>query len=641
MESFSEEELEEILFPHKEVREHQDKLIKAVSKALAKKKNLIVHAPTGLGKTAATLAPALAFAQKNDLTVFFLTSRHTQHKIAVETMKRVKQRFGDEFIATSIIGKHFMCGQDAIENLRSSEFHEYCKSMIEGKKCEFYVNTYKSKNPTAKSAEMISKLKKIGPMACEKLIEICKEEKLCPYEIATQLASKARVIITDYYYIFNPEIRKIFFTKTGKSLDKCIIIVDEGHNLPSRVRDLMTASLTSFMTKNALKEAKKFGYNDLVPYLANIQETLLNFSAELDIGKEKLVTKKEFVKKIEEFDPDKEYDELFADLAYAGDAIRQSQRSSFIGSIADFLEAWIGQDDGYARIMTVKQGKREPYLMLSYRCLDPSLVTTEVIKESHNTIMMSGTLQPTEMYADLLGFEDKETMEEEFDSPFPEDNKLSLIIPKTTTKYSARSEEQYKEIAKILVEVTDAVPGNSAVFFPSYMLRNAVNKYFQFESKRTVFKEIQEASKGERDELLENFKNYSSRGGAVLLGTTSGSFGEGIDLPGDLLKAVVVVGLPLNPPDLETRELIKYYDENFGQGWNYGYTLPAFIKTLQNTGRCIRSETDKGVIVFLDERYTWPNYFRLFPKDMNLKISLKYKEEIEGFFKNYKENIYK
>jgi DNA excision repair protein ERCC-2 len=133
--------------------------------------------------------------------------------------------------------------------------------------------------------------------------------------------------------------------------------------------------------------------------------------------------------------------------------------------------------------------------------------------------------------------------------------------------------------------------------------------------------------------MLDRFKGYKDIG-AVFLAVASGSFGEGIDLPGDLLKAVIVVGLPLSQPDLETKSLIDYFDKKFGKGWDYGYLFPAFNKTLQNAGRCIRSETDKGVIVFLDERYVWPNYRRCFPEDWEMVVSKDPMYEINEFFSN-------
>ena len=97
--------------------------------------------------------------------------------------------------------------------------------------------------------------------------------------------------------------------------------------------------------------------------------------------------------------------------------------------------------------------------------------------------------------------------------------------------------------------------------------------------------------------------------------------------------SVVIVGLPLGRPDLETKALIDYYQEKFGKGWEYGYTFPAFNKTLQSAGRCIRTETDRGAIIFLDERYAWQSYYTCFPKEWKIKITLRYEELLKEFFK--------
>ena len=86
--------------------------------------------------------------------------------------------------------------------------------------------------------------------------------------------------------------------------------------------------------------------------------------------------------------------------------------------------------------------------------------------------------------------------------------------------------------------------------------------------------------------------------------------------------------------DLETNELINHYDKKYGKGRDYAYIYPAIIKTLQNAGRCIRSETDKGIVVFLDERYSWPNYRNCFPKDKHFITTRLPLDKIREFFKN-------
>ena len=169
-----------------------------------------------------------------------------------------------------------------------------------------------------------------------------------------------------------------------------------------------------------------------------------------------------------------------------------------------------------------------------------------------------------------------------------------------------------------------------AFFFPSYQIRDTVNNSFASLCNKTLFLEQPNMTKEQKQDFLDRFKNYQ-HSGAALLGVAAGSFGEGIDLPG-VLKAVVVVGLPLDRPDLETQQLIDYYDKKFGKGWDYGYTMPALTKCMQNAGRCIRSETDRGVIIFLDERYAWPRYFTCFPSDWKLKIVPDPLPHIQSFF---------
>ena len=626
----SEEELKKILFPHDKIRAIQVELAQAVDHAIKQSKHIVVHAPTGLGKTAASIAPALANAIENDLTIFFLTSRHTQHKIIIDTLKAIRDKYDIQFGCVDLIGKKWMCPMPGTDSLYSYEFSEFCKSLREDMKCEFYANTKeKSQKLTLKAQSLINELHALSPLDADKIVEFCQDEKFCPYEMSMALAKKAKVIIGDYYYIFNDSIMTNLFTRANLKLEKCVIIVDEGHNLPTRIRELLTNRLTNIMIRRAIKEAKKYGYNETISNLQIINDAINSISSGLKFGEEKIVSKDAFIQLISK---EADYDEIISDLDFIAEAVRSNQKQSYIGSIASFLEQWNGSDKGFTRIISLQKAIKGSAAILSYRCLDPSITAGDIIKKSHSTILMSGTLNPTYMYKDILGFPEG-TNEFNFKSPFPVENKLSLVIPKTTTKYTERNERQYQEIAKICAEIVNEVPGNSAIFFPSYYLRDSVNKYFCTCCRKTTFLESSMLTKQEKQEMLEKFKKYKNSG-AVLMGAASGSFGEGIDLPGDLLKCVIIVGLPLQKPDLETKELISYYDLKFSKGWDYGYLFPAFNKSLQNAGRCIRSTKDKGVVIFLDSRYSWPNYFRCFPEDANIKTTHLYIDRIKEFFKN-------
>jgi len=604
------------LFPYEQVRPVQDELIDAVRDALESRKDLIVHAPTGLGKTAGVLAPALSHAKAHGLKVLFLTSRHTQHSLAVQTLQDISSRHHVEIRAADMIGKKWMCLFEGAHTL--PDFNEFCRKNKEDGTCEYYSNLRASGKVTPKALEMLQSLNIIRHN--EEIISMCSDMKLCAYEMAVLLAQKSDVIVADYYYAFHPSVSEQFLKRSGISLSDCIIIADEAHNLPNRIRDLASSRLTSNMLTRAVREAKKYGFNDTTETLSVLLDALGRLG-----GRERIVAKEEFTKLV-----GSDFRQMAADLEFVAADVREAQRQSALGSVSGFLEAWVGTDEGYARIIKVDEFMGKPNSRLGRNCMDPAAVAKPVLDAAYCTIMMSGTLTPTEMYRDIMGFD--KPMEKIFPSPFPNQNRINLVVPKTTTKYTARSERQFSQIAEVCAEIAESVPGNTLIFFPSYYIRDQVARFLPAACKKPIISEKPKLTKEEKGRMLDSFKTHSATG-AVMLGVAAGSFSEGIDLPGDLLKCVVIVGLPLSQPDLETQELIKYYETKFQRGWDYGYIYPAFNKALQSAGRCIRSETDKGAIVFLDERYLWPNYRRLFPRDWDMEVSTEPGEDISLFFR--------
>src|SRR3989344_2978833 len=224
------------IFPHDRVRSEQGELITAVEQAIANKQHLIAHAPTGLGKTAATLAPALEYALANKKTVFFLTSKHTQHKIAIETAQKIRAKYQLNLLGVNMIGKRWMCLH--AEAAQGVDFTEFCKKLREDNQCEYFTNLRRSGGGLTVAADAkLRELKERGPLRAQDLIAELREDHLCPYYTAEHLAEDSQLIVTDYAYLFNPHIREAFLAKIKKSLENSILIVDEGHNLPARVRE--------------------------------------------------------------------------------------------------------------------------------------------------------------------------------------------------------------------------------------------------------------------------------------------------------------------------------------------------------------------------------------------------------------------
>ena len=370
----------------------------------------------------------------------------------------------------------------------------------------------------------------------------------------------------------------------------------------------------------AIKEADRFNI-PLVEDLAGLKNILLSFN----FKDEMLIKKEDLTKEI------KDIAELIKNLDYSSEIVLEEQKRSFLNHVSNFLKSWLGKDEGFVRILKKEIKNNKKITEISYNCLDPSFITEPLISNSNLIICMSGTLTPTKMYKDLLGFDNVKLVE--YESTFPKQNELNLIVPNTTTKFTLRNDFMFQRIAKECSDIVNEVPGNSIIFFPSYDLLNRIYSNFKNLCTKRIFIEYSSHNKSEKEDLIRGFKeNYEK--GSVLMAVSSASFGEGIDLLGDLLKCVIIVGIPLSKLDLETNELINHYDKKYGKGRDYAYIYPAIIKTLQNAGRCIRSETDKGIVVFLDERYSWPNYRNCFPKDKHFITTRLPLDKIREFFKN-------
>ncbi len=613
------------LFPFEEKRPYQDELMNKVRDVLSSKHHLIVHAPTGVGKTASVLIPALEYALKNNLTIFFLTSRHTHHNIVLETLKLINQKKGVRIIVSDFVAKRWMCLQSGVSELNNFDFLEYCKSLRKEGACPFY-NNFKDKGKKA-----VGRLIENSPVSNADIVSISNDQGVCPYEVACELGKHANVVIVDYMHIFEPHIRQSLFAKLNKTLEDSILIVDEAHNLPQRIRNMLSMRLTSFTINGALNESENADdIHEIIQKIAIILEMLSDESE-----KEETEIDREYLMDLIEQDCGFTMDEIITTLHTFGDEVRKFKKRSFCSFVAHFLEAWKVKSENYIRILRkikrkhkTKESKR---IELELACLDPAVASKPIIYESYSTIIMSGTLNPTSMYKEILGFPDELTEIIELPSPFPPKNRLALIIPDTSTKFEKRDEKQYQKIARHCSSISNLIPGNVAIFFPSYYIRDRVYEFFADMSNKTILLEKQDMSKPEKQELFNRFKSMANEG-AVLMGVSGANFSEGVDLPGDFLKGVIIVGVPLEHPDIKTKALIDHYEKKFKAGWDYAYIIPAINKALQAAGRCIRSETDRGVVVFIDERFAWPKYFRLLPHSWRFTLTHEPAAKVKDFF---------
>jgi DNA excision repair protein ERCC-2 len=141
-------------------------------------------------------------------------------------------------------------------------------------------------------------------------------------------------------------------------------------------------------------------------------------------------------------------------------------------------------------------------------------------------------------------------------------------------------------------------------------------------------------SEDERNEIIELFNDTAMcKVGFFVMG---GIFSEGLDFIGDSLNGVIIVGVGLPLYCDENNLLKEYFDIEYQDGFEYAYTYPGFTKVVQAVGRVIRSETDRGVAILIDERFTYSKYLELMPKHWkNKKVittSYNLKREIIDFY---------
>ncbi len=628
--------LDKINFPYSSVRKGQDKFLKDVYETIEQKKNILVSAPTGLGKTISGIAPALYHAKKNNLTVVCLTSRQTQANQIVKTIKDINSKSKLKINYTAFIGKRSMCYHEEKDLYPPTDFNDFCRKVRETGKCKYFKN--------AKNTEFEEQINAIiqessdSFMSVEGFVELAGSNNFCPYELAGNKSFQADLVICDFNYVFSEGIRENFLGKIGRQIEECILLVDEAHNLPDRIRNSYSYSLNTDTLKNALKELQDFiKTHKYDHYIDNLRQTLEEIYFDKMGGKkeEYKLTRKDFYDLyLSKFSSGTDIVKIIDDLNEVAALVKEERVVSFVKRVADFIDMWDRlNEEFYLRSIEKDTKKDSSTLGLRIRCIDPAEISSKIINNTYSSILMSGTLSPIEMFRDVLGVGNANLLE--IESPFSKERLATYLIDDVTSKYSARTPAMYKKIADHIESLLhSAGESNAIIFFPGYDFMDKVLANINIISlQRKILKEQRYMTKDQKEKFVDEFKNngFASRP-KVLFAITSGSFSEGLDLPDKALEMVAIVGLPLGVPDLYTENLINYFDRKFKKGQLYGYVYPAITKIVQAAGRCIRTETDKGVVAFLDNRFIWPVYAQCFPKDWKLKRNKDYKIEISNFF---------
>ncbi len=580
-------------FPHKQYRQNQRDLMKSVYYAINQENNIFIEAPTGTGKTISTLFPSikalgLGIVEK----VFYVTAKTITRQVAKKSMLLLEE---NGLIMRSVVltAKDKICFLDEVNCTP-----EHCP----------YANGHFDRINSA----LFDILENETVMYKELIEKYSKKHQVCPFEFGLDISNFCDVIIGDYNYVYNPTSKLIrYFTEGGEY----VVLVDEAHNLYDRACDMYSSTINS----KSLQKLIDVGINSKVvnstTKIVNMIDKfndLENFeSIELDEFPKDIVNRIRTLQSIIKAD-----EELMSN----------AQVRDIYLEIIDFTK----MADIYTLGHTIVVKRIFDNISIKILCLNPSTFLYNASLMSKCTVFFSATLTPTNYFRDVYGGNSK-NLYSSVPSPFDPNNTQVLINTSIKTTYKDRS-KYYNDIVSNIYEMISSKVGNYFVFFSSYeYLKNVLTVFKSTYPDVDVLPQLQNMSDIERDYFINEFIHNPSKTkvGFVVLG---GVFGEGVDLIGDRLIGVCVVGVGLPMLTFE-RNLIKNSFE--ANGYDYAYTYPGFNKVMQGVGRLIRTESDKGIILLLDERYSYSKYKSLFPNSFkNLKY-IKTSSEVKLHSKNF------
>lgn len=574
--------IKEAEFPYP-YREGQRELVTSVYRTILRKKKLFIQAPTGVGKTMATIFPAVkAVGEGLGDKIFYLTAKTITRTVAEQAFQILKKN-GLQYKVATLTAKEKIC---------------FCeKAECNPDACPYAKGHFDRVNDAV--YEMITTMEE---MSRENIETQAKKHKVCPFEMGLDVSLWVDAIICDYNYVFDPNAHLKRFFSEGKK-GEYLFLIDEAHNLVERGREMYSAVLykEEFLQ---MKKAVRYESVKLTRQLAGCNQMLLEMKRECQTYKEynsishfalKLLN---VMNGLQKFLEEKEQVD--------------EEVLEFYFHVRNFLNIYEEVDENYVIYTELEEGGD---FKLKLFCVNPAVKLQNFLSQGNSTVFFSATLLPIRYYKRLLSVETDDYAVYAH-SPFKEANRLLVLGQDVSTKYTRRGYEMYERFAIYIKNVMQAKPGNYLVFFPSYRFMEEVRETFERYRTEEMCCMIQEQNMNEQDReaFLQEFEaeREGSLAGFCVMG---GIFSEGIDLTKERLIGAIIVGTGL-PQVCYEREILKQYFERHGEdGFDYAYLYPGMNKVLQAAGRVIRTEEDRGVIALLDDRFLGRRYQEIFPRE--------------------------
>ncbi len=582
-------------------------------------KILLANAPTGIGKTAAALS-ILQESIPAGRKVIFLTTRDTHHIQAIQEIREMNEKRADALAALGIkkikaidkVGKGKMC------LLKAKGVSKVVNCDVISMSCD-----YRRQNFPA------SDLLLSDPIDAETAVKLSIAKDYCAHYAALIASKDADVIVCDYSYLFDREIRKIFFQYLDVGLGNCDIIIDEAHNLADRILDLNTYQVDSEVIKESLaalsdlreicKEDKvldsiesvaSYIKTSLRPYVKILTRKSSYLGGEIELSSSE-------VKALLSWKEASVTDSLlriseYVQFLFSQKENRPEQKISVddlmqLSGVLCSAEAFLSGDKTIGLFFDSEDYKNFRLRAVPF---DPAIIAKGVIHSAHSAILMSGTLPMKDLLIKQLGLDEKRVLKldkETYPSPFdPLLQPVVICAGASSMKKDRNDKDNIDSFKKVIRDTASAVyPNSMAVYYPSYKFMELLKNEEEFpDFKHEV--EIQGESNKHRKERKDRIEKYAKENVPFILhGIMGGSYYEGIDFRFNPFKAIVVAGFPISTYNASQKAYQRYLRDKFDYetAWKMSAIMPAMIRTNQAIGRGIRNERDWCASILVDSRF--------------------------------------
>ncbi len=581
--------IRELSFPFP-YRPGQRGLAVAAYRAMEQKKTLFIQAPTGIGKTMSVLFPAVkAVGEGLGDKIFYLTAKTITRTAAEEALEILR---GKGLYASSV-------------TLTAKE--KLCPMAEEGKRpeCNPEACPYAKGHFDRVNEAVFDYIHREEAAGRESILAWCERYRVCPHEFSLDLSDWLDVVICDYNYVFDPNVQlKRYFAEGNEG--EYLFLVDEAHNLVERAREMYSASLykEDFLRARAL--VKPYSPK-LARRLSSCNKMLLEMKRESDGALVRDSVDAFALALTGAYGEMEKFLEEFRVLDQNEDF------GSFYLAVRHFLNMYERLSSSYCIYTEPVSG--QSFLLRLY-CVSPAENLSACLSKGNSTVFFSATFLPIRYYKEILcGNAEEDAVCAP--SPFDPAKRLLAAAKDVSSRYKRRNSREYERVVDYILTAVSGKKGNYLIYFPSYSymeeIRQAALARGFLDGPEILVQSVR-MTEADREGFLAEFEKERENSLAAFC-VMGGIFSEGIDLAGERLIGVLVVGTGL-PGICTEREILKgWYEKQGKDGFAYAYRYPGMNKVLQAAGRVIRTDTDEGVILLLDDRFLSGEYRRLFPRE--------------------------